>query len=141
MSKTFDEMMKLLEEKGGIAEEEGAKLIKEHGPLTDDEKKDLAAAIRMRKALTKPAEAPKPAEGEKKDGTTEADKKDEKPAEGEKKDDKPAGDAKPSEEKKDEASEATMDDYLQALSVLDSDDASKEDKEKAEKVKEKFESQ
>lgn len=137
MTKTFDEMMKLLEEKGGIADEEGAKLIKEHGALTDDEKKDLAAAIRMRKALTKPAEAPKPAEGEKKDGAADAEKKDEKPAEGS----APAADAKPAEAKKDEPAEVTMDDYLQALSVLDAEDASKEDKEKAEKVKERFESQ
>jgi hypothetical protein len=34
-----------------------------------------------------------------------------------------------------------MDDYLNALSVLDSEDASKEDKEKAQKAKDKFESQ
>jgi len=110
MTKTFDEMMKILEEKGTIAEDEGTKLIKEHGALTDEEKKDLAAAIKMKKALTK--------DGEKKDG----DKKEDKPAEASK-----------------ESDEVSMDDYLQALSILDSEDASKEDKEKAQKIKEKFE--
>ena len=115
MTKTFDEMMKILEEKGTIAEDEGTKLIKEHGALTDEEKKDLAAAIKMKKALTKDGEKK---EEEKKDG----DKKEDKPAEASK-----------------ESDEVSMDDYLQALSILDSEDASKDDKEKAQKIKEKFE--
>ncbi len=128
MTKTFDEMMKVLEEKGAISEEDGKKLIEAHGPLTDDEKKDLAAAIKMKRALSKPAAGV--AEGEKQD-----DKPDSKPAEGEKQDEKPAAaPAAPAEE-------VSMDDYLQALSVLDSEAATKEDKEKAEKIKAKFESQ
>ncbi len=109
MTKTFDELMKILEEKGAIPDEEATRLIKEHGPLTDDEKKDLAAAIRMKRALTQG--------GEKKE-------KDE--------DEKQPPAAK---------EEVSMDDYLQALSVLDSDAASPEDKEKAQKIKEQFESQ
>jgi hypothetical protein len=125
MTQTYDEMMKVLEEKGTIAEEDGAKLIKEHGPLTDEEKKNLAAAIKMKKALTKPADA-KPAEPAR-DGEKPDEKKEEKK------------DEKPAEEKKEESDEVSMDDYLQALSVLDSDGASKEDKEKAQKAKDKFE--
>jgi hypothetical protein len=120
MTQTYDEMMKVLEEKGSIAEEDGAKLIKEHGPLTDEEKKNLAAAIKMKKALTKPAEVKKE---EAKDGDKPDEKKEEKPA----------------DKKKEETDEISMDDYLQALSVLDSEDASKEDKEKAQKAKDKFE--
>jgi hypothetical protein len=120
MTQTYDEMMKILEEKGSIAEEDGAKLIKEHGPLTDEEKKNLAAAIKMKKALTKPAEVKKE---EAKDGDKPDEKKEEKPA----------------DKKKEETDEISMDDYLQALSVLDSEDASKEDKEKAQKAKDKFE--
>lgn|SRR5574341_1043935 len=114
MTKTFDELMKLLDEKGSIPDEDAKKLIKEHGDLADDEKKQLAAAIKMKKALT-------------------ADKKDEK-----KEDEKKDGDQK--DEKKD-GGEVTMDDYLQALSVLDSEEASADDKKKAEQVKAKFESQ
>jgi hypothetical protein len=121
MTQTYDEMMKVLDEKGTIAEEDGAKLIKEHGPLTDEEKKNLAAAIKMKKALTKPAEA------KAKDGDKPNEKKEEKK------------DEKLADEKKEEADEVSMDDYLQALSVLDSEDASKEDKEKAQKNKDKFE--
>jgi hypothetical protein len=128
MTQTYDEMMKVLEEKGSIAEEDGAKLIKEHGPLTDEEKKNLAAAIKMKKALTKPAEVKKE---EAKDGGKPDEKKEEK--KDEKKEEKPA------DEKKGETDEVSMDDYLQALSVLDSEDASKEDKEKAQKAKDKFE--
>jgi hypothetical protein len=104
MTKTFDELMKILEEKGTISEEEGANLIKEHGALTDEEKKNLAAALRMKRALSK--DAPKPA-----DGTPATDE------------------------------EVSMDDYLQALSVLDSEAASAEDKANAQTIKEKFESQ
>lgn len=117
MSKTYDEMMKLLDEKGSIPDEEAAKLIKESGPLDEEEKKKIAAAIKMSKVLNK---------GDDKD-----------------KDAKKADEAQAKEEKKDKPSdgEVTMDDYLQALSVLDSDEASKEDKEKAQKAKDKFESQ
>jgi len=102
MSKSFDEIMKVLESKGEVPEEDAKKILAEHGALADDEKKQLAAAIRMKKAL---------------------------------KGDKPGDGAKA------EGGEVTMDDYLQALSTLDSTDASKEEKEKAEKVREKFESQ
>lgn len=108
MSKSFDELMKILEQKGTIPDEDALKTIKDNGPLTDEEKKQVAAAIKMKKALTK-----------------SDDKKDDKDKKDEKKDD----------------GEATLDDYLQALSVLDSDAASKEDKDKATKVKDKFESQ
>lgn len=116
MSKTFDELMKILEEKGTLSEEDGKKTIAEHGALTDDEKKDLAAAIKMRKAL---ADQKAPKDGDKKPEGAEAEKKTD-------------------ESKKEEVS---MDEYLQALSVLDSDSASAEDKEKAKKTKEQFESQ
>ena len=105
MSKTFDELMKVLEQKGAIPDEDALKTIKEHGPLSDEEKKQVAAAIKMKKALT----------------TKSDDKKDDK-------------------DKKDDG-EVTLDDYLQAHSVLDSDAASKEDKDKAQKAKDKFESQ
>ena len=108
MSKTFDELMKVLEKKGVIPDEDALATIKEHGPLTDEEKKQVAAAIKMKKALTK-----------------SDDKKDDKDKKDEKKDD----------------GEITLDDYLQALSVLDSDEATKEDKDKAQKAKDKFESQ
>lgn len=118
MTRTFDELMKLLDEKGSLSDEDGKKIIDEHGPLSDDEKKNLAAAIKMRKALTK--EAPK----------------DTPPADGEKPE---AAAAKPAEAARDE--EVTMDAYLQALSVLDSDSATAEDKAAAQKAKEKFESQ
>ncbi len=106
MSKTYDELMKLLEDKGEIPDEEAKKIIKEHGALEDEEKKQVAAAIKMKKALTK---------DDKKDG--DKDKKD--------------GDS----------DEVTMDDYLKALSDVDSEDASEEDKKKAKAIIEKFESQ
>jgi hypothetical protein len=108
MTKTFDELMKMLEDKGAIPDDEATRLIKEHGPLTDDEKKDLAAAIKMKKALTPGGEKKDKEEGEKKAEATE---------------------------------EVSMDDYLNALSVLDSEAASQEEKAKAQKVKEQFESQ
>ncbi len=119
MSKTFDELMKVLDEKGEIPDEVAEKTIKEHGPLSDDEKKQLAAAIKMKKALTK---------GDDKG-------KDDK----EKKDDKAGKDDK--DKKDDDKAEVSMDDYLKALSVLDSEEASKEEKEKAQKAKDAFESQ
>lgn len=126
MSKTYDAMMKLLDEMGSIPDGEAARLMKEYGPLDEEEKKKIAAAIKMAKVLNK------------------SDDKDSKKAE-EDKDKKPAGEDKDKskDEKKDEPSddEITMDDYLLALSVLDSDEAGIEEKEKAQKVKDKFESQ
>lgn len=107
MSKTYDELMKILEEKGEIPDEEAKKIIKEHGALEEEEKKKVAAAIKMKKALTK--------SDDKKDG--DKDKKD------------------------GESDEVTMDDYLKALSDVDSEDASEEDKKKAKAIIEKFESQ
>jgi hypothetical protein len=106
MSKSFDELLKVLETKGEIPTTEAEKIIKEHGALSDEEKKQVAAAIKMKKALTK------------------SDDKD-------KKDDNDKG----------KSDEVTFDDYMQALSTLDADGASKEDKDKAQKIKDKFESQ
>jgi hypothetical protein len=115
MSKTFDELMKVLEEKGEIPDDVAKKLIEEHGPLSDEEKKQVAAAIKMKKALTSD-EKKEEDKGEEKDKDAEKDK-----------------------DKKD--AEVTMDDYLQALSVLDSEDAGDDEKEQAKKVKEQFEGQ
>ncbi len=70
----------------------------------------MAAAIKMKKALTKPAE-----------------KKDEKS--GDKQDEKAA------------AEEVSMDDYLQALSVMDAEGTTEDEKKRAKTVIEKFESQ
>lgn len=110
MSRTFDELMKVLEEKGEIPDEQARAIIAEHGPLSEDEKKQIAAAIRMKKALTgqktaqpSAAEASKPTSGE--------------------------------------AEEVSMDDYLHALSVLDSSDSSEEEKQQARRIVERFESQ
>lgn len=124
MSKTYDAMMKLLDEKGSIPDDEAAKLIKEHGPLDDEEKKMIAAAIKMARVLNKT--------NDKDSEKASADK-----------DKKSGGEDKGKDEKNDMPpdTEVTMDDYLVALSVLDSDEASKEDKEKAQKMKDKFESQ
>lgn len=113
MSKTFDELMKVLEEKGEIPDDTAKKLIEEHGPLSDEEKKQIAAAIKMKKALTGD-EKKEEAKGEDKDAEEDKDQKD---------------------------AEVTMDDYLQALSVLDSEDAGDDEKEQAKKVREQFESQ
>ena len=117
MSKTFDALMKILDQKGSIPDEDAVKAIKDNGPLSEDEKKQVAAAIKMKKALTK-----------------SDDKKDNKDKNTDKKDDMAA-------EKEKKADDIAFDDYLQALSVLDSDAAGKEDKGKAQKVKDKFESQ
>jgi hypothetical protein len=124
MSKTYDAMMKLLDEKGSIPDDEAARLITESGPLDDEEKKKVAAAIKMAKVLNK------------------SDDKEEKKADSAKAD-KTAGGDDARVESKDKPSDAevTMDEYLVALSVLDSDEASKEEKEKAQKAKDKFESQ
>jgi hypothetical protein len=108
MTKSYDEIMKLLEEKGQVPESDAKKIMEEHGALEDEEKKKIAAAIKMKKVLSK----------------SKDDKKD-----SEKKEDKKEGD------------EVSFDDYLQALSTLDSDDASEEDKKKAKANKEKYESQ
>ncbi len=103
MSKTFDELMKILNDQGEIPDEKAKAIIAEHGPLSEEEKKQLAAAIKMKKALTKKDDQ----------------KKEDKPGDG----------------------EVSMDDYIQALSVLDSEAATAEEKEKAKKVIDKFESQ
>jgi hypothetical protein len=110
MTKTFDALMKVLDEKGEIPDEMAKELITEHGALTDDEKKQLAAAIKMKKALTKPAG-----------------QKDEKS--GDRKDDKAA------------VEDVSMDYYLQALSVMDAEGATEDEKKQAKAVIEKFESQ
>jgi hypothetical protein len=96
MTKAFDEIMKIIGEKGEIPDEKAKEIITEHGALTADEKKEVAAAIRMKKALT----------GK------------EQPTSGD---------------------EITLEDYMAALSVLDSDGASEEDRKKAQQVKDKFE--
>ena len=114
MTKTFDELMKVLDEKGEIPDDTAKALITEHGALADEEKKQLAAAIKMKKALTKPAE-----------------KKDEKP--GDKQDDKKDEKAAPEE--------VSMDDYLQALSVMDAEGTTEDEKKQAKAIIEKFESQ
>lgn len=100
MSKSYDAIMKILEDKGEIADEDAKKIITEHGALTDEEKKQVAAAIRMSKVLKKKGE-----------------------------------------ESTDTPGEVSMDAYLNALSTLDSEEATAEEKEKAKKVKEAFESQ
>lgn len=132
MSKTFDELMKVLEDKGTVPEEEATKIIKEHGALSDEEKHQVAAAIRMKKSLSAAI-------------AHDLDKPKEKPAEEKKEADKKDGDTKPADKKEDdkkkESEEVTLEDYMSALSVMDSEDASKEDKEKAQKIKDKFESQ
>ena len=110
MSKSFDELLKVLDAKGDIPTADAEKIIKEHGALTEEEKHQVAAAIKMKKALTKPDEKDK-------------DKKDDK------------------KEDKGKSDEVTLDDYMQALSTMDSADSSKEDKDKAQKIKDKFESQ
>lgn len=119
MSKTYDELMKLLEEKGEIPDADAKKIIEANGPLTDDEKKSMAAAIKMRKMLDEDKKADKG-----KDDKAKAD------------------DAKPDDKKPDtkQDEEVSMEDYINALSILDSTDASEEEKKAAEKVKEKFES-
>jgi hypothetical protein len=71
--------------------------------------------------------------------TAGSDKKDNKDKPGDKVKDK-QGDKSDAKDKKGDA-KLSLDDYLQALSVLDTDGASKEDKDKAQKVKDKFESQ
>ena len=46
---------------------------------------------------------------------------------------------KDKDEKEEDKDEVSMDDYIQALSVLDSDGASEEDKKQAQEIKDKFE--
>jgi hypothetical protein len=62
MTQAFDEIMKRIDSTGTIANEEAEKLIAEHGPLTDDEKKRLAEALKKAesKGEEKPADEPKP---------------------------------------------------------------------------------
>lgn len=43
MTKTFDELRKLLKEKGKLTPEDVEKAVKEHGELTEEEKVSLAA--------------------------------------------------------------------------------------------------
>jgi hypothetical protein len=102
MSKSFDEIMKVIEEEGGIPDEKAKAIITEHGQLSAAEKKQVASAIRMNKALKG--------------------KKDE-------------GDSAES----DDADEVSMEDYLQALGTLDSEDASAEEKKEAQAIIDKFE--
>jgi hypothetical protein len=110
MSKSFDELLKLLEEKKTLSREDVEKVTKEHGDLSDEEKTKLAARA---KELEKEAK-------EKEEKKEEEKKEEKKDAKGE---------------------EVSMDEYLQALSVMDSDDESEEAKAKAKKVIEAFESQ
>ena len=95
MTKAFDEIMKIIEDEGQIADEKAKAIIAEHGELEADEKKQIASAIKMKKSLSKPD---------------------------------------------DDIGEVSMEDYMQALSVLDSDDATDEERQKAQAVKDKFES-
>ena len=95
MTKAFDEIMKVVEEEGQIADEKAKAIIAEHGKLTDEEKKQIASAIKMKRSLSKPD---------------------------------------------DDIGEVSMEAYMQALSVLDSDDASADEKKKAQAIKDKFES-
>ena len=117
MSKSFDAIMKVIEETGEIPDEKAKTIITENGPLEADEKKQIAAAIKMRKQLQASAAT------KKKDDKEGGDKPDAAAKEGDKKAD----------------DEVTMDDYLQALSVLDSEGATEEEKKKAQAVKDKFE--
>ncbi len=98
MSKSFDAIMKALEAQGDITDDAARAIIEEHGPLTDEEKRQVAAAIKMKRALGgQPPEAGK--------------------------------------------GEVSLDDYIQALSVLDAEDASEDDKQKARQVRDRFEGQ
>jgi len=121
MSKSFDEIMKVIEETGGIPDDKAKAIITEHGPLEADEKKQIATTIKMRKQLQGSA----------------AQKKDDKPDTAKEGEDKPEAEAKEADKKAD--NEVTMDDYIQALSVLDAEDSTEDEKKKAQAVKEKFE--
>ncbi len=135
MTKSYDELMKILEEKGEIPDADAKKIIEANGPLTDDEKKSMAAAIKMRKLLKSDSESAdkKPMEAEKDAEKKAAAKKDDSK--------ETKADDKNTEEKKADADEeVTMEAYISALSVLDSEDASEEEKKAAEKIKAKFES-
>ena len=46
MTQAFDEIMKQIESTGTISNEEAEKLIAEHGPLTNEEKKQLAESLK-----------------------------------------------------------------------------------------------
>nr|MBN1228682.1 hypothetical protein [Anaerolineae bacterium] len=102
MSKSFDAIMKIIEETGSIPDEKAKAIIDANGPLEGDERKQIASAIKMKRAL------------ESKEG-------------------------EPGKADESSADEVSMDDYLQALSVLDSDEASGEEKKKAQQIKDKFE--
>jgi hypothetical protein len=105
MTKTFDEIVNVLNEDGAISDERAQALIDAHGPMTPEEKKQIAVMMRMKSALR--PRAPDQAE---------------------------AGAA-------DEPTTVTLEDYIQALSVLDSSDASELEKQEAQRVKDTYESE
>jgi hypothetical protein len=105
MTKTFDEIVNILDKDGAISDERAQALIDAHGPMTSDEKKQIAVMLRMKSALR----PPEPAQGE--------------------------------SEMVDEPAAVTLEDYIQALSVLDSSDASEHEKQEARRVKDAYESE
>jgi len=107
MTQAFDEIMKRIESAGSISNDEAEKLIAQHGPLTDEEKKRLAESLKK------------------------AESKDEEEAAVEKK-------AEPDAE---ESAVVTMEEYLNALATLDSSDVNDEEKARATRLKDRFESQ
>jgi hypothetical protein len=120
MTQAFDEIMKRLEANGTITNKEAEKLIAEHGPLTDEEKKRLA------EALMKATPKSEKAESAEKSQTPDA---------------KEGAEATPDEKEPDEDAEVTMEEYLTALATLDSTDVTDEEKARASRVRERFESQ
>jgi hypothetical protein len=46
MTQAFDEIMKRIESAGTVSDEDAEKLIAEHGPLTNEEKKQLADSLK-----------------------------------------------------------------------------------------------
>lgn len=105
MTKTFDEIMKVLDEDGTISDGQAQALIDTHGPITPEEKRKIAAALRMQSAS-----GPRvPDEGESEAGEAPA--------------------------------AVTFEDYLLALSVLDSSDTTELEKQDAQRVKDAYENQ
>lgn len=105
MTKTFDEIVNVLEEDGAISDERAQALIEAHGPMTSDEKKQIAVMLRMKSALR----------------SLEPDRSE--------------------SEAVDEPAAVTLEDYIQALSVLDSSDASEHEKQEAQRVKDAYENE
>jgi hypothetical protein len=105
MTKTFDEIANVLDEDGTISDERAQALIDAHGPMTSDEKKQLAVMLRMKSALR----PPEPGQDE--------------------------------SEVVGEPAAVTLEDYIQALSVLDSSDASEHEKQEAQRVKDAYENE